>query len=115
MRHILVKNGPTWGALWSTNNRPTSDFKATMVAGDDPTSVFPTTGYLELSHVRSYVFHCVVTITDDGPESITPPTYVYSPQWPLSLCFRLLVHACYISCSSHPPSLNYCNYIWRRV
>jgi hypothetical protein len=27
----------------------------------------------------------------------------------------LLPHSCYMSCASHPPSLDHSNYTWRRV
>jgi hypothetical protein len=46
-----------------------------------------------------------------------------SSQWSFSfwlshqnpICIPLLPNACYIPCPSHPPWLDHCNHIWRRV
>jgi hypothetical protein len=35
------------------------------------------------------------------------------PQNPV--CIPLLPHACYMPCPSHPPWLDYSNFVWRRV
>jgi hypothetical protein len=32
-----------------------------------------------------------------------------------SLCISHLSHTCNMSCPSHPPRSDYCNYIWREV